>query len=154
MRVWRISPRKYAATCLAGIGGMYASGRWHHRGQPVLYTSATPSLAALEMLVHVDAALAPTDLSLVEIEVPDGLAVESCDPARLSASWQTYPAPAELQDFGTAWLRERRTLVLRVPSAVLAVEDNFILNPAHPDAGQVKIVEERSFAFDPRLLQP
>ena len=152
MRVWRIGPKKYAAQCLAGIGGLHVSGRWHHRGHPIIYTSATPSLAALEILVHIDPALAPPDLQLVEIDVPDTLAIEVCDPTGLAPDWQTYPAPTALPDFGTAWLEASRTPVLDVPSAVLAIERNYILNPRHPDARAVQIVEIQTFAFDPRLL--
>lgn len=83
MRVWRISRQPHAAASLTGSGGLYVSGRWHHRGRPVVYTSATPSLAALEVLVHVDPALAPADLRLIEIDVPDGIDIETCDPALL-----------------------------------------------------------------------
>lgn len=152
MRVWRISPSKYASTCLQGIGGLYVSGRWHHRGQPVVYTSATPSLAALEVLVHVDVALIPLDLRLVEIEVPDELTTEVCDPETLAKCWWLYPGPVELQTFGSTWLAERRTPVLDVPSAVLPIERNYVLNPAHPHAAQFRIVQEQPFAFDQRLL--
>lgn len=152
MRVWRISRKPHVATTLQGIGGLHASGRWHHRGRPIVYTSATPSLAALEVLVHVDPALAPTDLRLIEIDVPDELASETCDPALLTPDWQVYPAPTILQDFGTSWLAGLRTPILCVPSVVLPMEYNYLLNPAHPDAGRFRIVEEQAFSFDPRLL--
>lgn len=152
MRVWRISPTKYAAQCLAGIGGLHVSGRWHHRGRPIVYTSATPSLAALEVLVHVDPGLAPPDLQLVEIEVPDALAVETCDPAALAPDWRAFPAPAALPDFGSAWLAEQRTPVLCAPSAVLPIERNYILNPAHPGAAALRITRVLAFSFDPRLM--
>lgn len=154
MRVWRISLGKYASACLTGAGGLYVSGRWHHRGQPIVYTSATPSLAALEMLVHVDAALAPPDLRLIEIEFPDELTVEVCDPATLTADWTAFPAPVELQTFGSTWLAEQRTSVLNVPSAVLPIERNYILNPVHLDSKHVRVVGEQPFSFDPRLLMP
>ena len=94
MRVWRISRQSHAATSLTGSGGLYVSGRWHHRGQPIVYTSATPSLAALEILVHVDPALAAMDLRLIEIEVPDGIDIETCDPAQLAIDWQCFRLPS------------------------------------------------------------
>ena len=154
MRVWRISRQPHAATSLAGIGGLYVSGRWHHRGRPIVYTSATPSLAALEVLVHVDPSLAPTDLRLIEIDIPDGMAIEACDPARLAADWQAFPAPIALQDFGSEWLSALRTPVLSVPSAVLAIERNYLINPAHSDSARIRIVREQAFSFDPRLIRP
>jgi RES domain-containing protein len=152
MRVWRISRQPHAAS-LTGTGGLYVSGRWHHRGRPIVYTSATPSLAALEVLVHVDPGLAPADLRLIEIAVPDGVAIETCDPTRLEANWQTFPPPVTLQDFGSQWLADLRTPVLSVPSAVLAVERNYIINPAHPEARRIRLAQEQAFSFDPRLLK-
>lgn len=153
MRVWRISRQAHAASTLTGIGGLYVSGRWHHRGRAIVYTSATPSLAALEVLVHVDPALAPMDLRLIEIDVPDGIDVETCDPAQLARDWQMFPAPVVLQDFGSEWLSGWRTAVLSVPSAVLAIERNYIINPADPDASRIRIVQEQAFSFDPRLIK-
>jgi RES domain-containing protein len=152
MRAWRISRQAYAGS-LTGRGGLYVSGRWHHQGWPVVYTSATPSLAALEVLVHVDPGLAPTDLRLIEIDVPDGIDTETCDPTLLTADWQRFPAPVALQDFGTEWLSSLRTPVLTVPSAVLAIERNYLINPAHPDASRIRIVREQAFSFDPRLIK-
>lgn len=154
MRVWRICPQQYVSSSLAGTGGLYASGRWHHRGQPIVYTSATPSLAALEVLVHVDPALAPNSVKLLEIDLPSELAVERCDPEKISADWMIYPAPSELQDFGSKWLSSLRSAVLQVPAAVMPVESNFLLNPRHPQFTQVSIVREVSFSFDSRLLPP
>jgi RES domain-containing protein len=138
---------------LTGIGGLYASGRWHHKGQPIIYTSATPSLAALEMLVHVDPALAPSDVRLLEMDVPAELAVELCEPDEIAQDWRVYPAPSELQDFGSQWLASLRSAILRVPAAVMPVESNFLLNPRHPQFTQVSIVRELPFSFDSRLLR-
>lgn len=152
MRVWRICRQPRAGSALAGLGGLYAAGRWHHKGQPVVYTSATPSLAALEVLVHVDAALAPNDERLLEIDVPSDLAVERCQPETITAEWSTYPAPEELQDFGSEWLASLRTAVLQVPSAVMPVESNFILNPGHPEFSRISVVRDLPFSFDSRLL--
>jgi RES domain-containing protein len=117
-----------------------------------VYTSATPSLAALEVLVHVDPSLAPDDGRLLEIEVPDQLEVETGDPVSLTPDWQAYPAPVELQDFGTQWLSSVRTAVLSVPSAVMPVERNYLLNPLHPDATKIRVVRELPFSFDARLV--
>jgi RES domain-containing protein len=154
MRVWRIARPVRAAAPLSGIGGLHVSGRWHHRGHAIVYASATPSLAALEVLVHVDPALAPTNLRLFEIHVPDDLTIDTCDPISLTEDWQSHPAPSVLQDFGTKWLVQLSTAVLCVPSAVIAVERNYLLNPNHPDASRFRVISEQAFTFDPRLLQP
>ncbi len=154
MRVWRICPQPSVSSALAGLGGLYAAGRWHHRGQPIVYTFATPSLAALEVLVHVDPALAPSDVMLLEIDVPPEVTVERCEPEMIISDWMIYPAPSELQDFGSKWLTSLRSAVLQVPAAVMPVESNFLLNPRHPQFAQVSVVREVPFSFDSRLLSP
>jgi RES domain-containing protein len=150
MRVWRIG-RISDPDKLAGVGGLYVSGRWHYRGHRILYTSSTPSLAALEVLVHVDPGLAPAGLCLVEIDVPDEVVIETCDPSTLTPNWQVYPFPPEPQDFGSRWLDECRTALLSVPSAIIPEEQNYLINPEHSDAARIRVIAERPFAFDPRL---
>lgn len=152
MRVWRICSQAHASSTLTGAGGLYAAGQWHHKGHPIIYTSATPSLAALEVLVHVDPALAPSNMRLLEIDVPVELAVELCDPEQIVSDWSVYPAPSELQDFGSQWLASLRSAVLRVPSAVMQVESNLLLNPRHPHFSSVSVVQDLPFSFDSRLL--
>jgi RES domain-containing protein len=151
VRIWRICSEPHASSALTGVGGLYAAGRWHHKGHPILYTSATPSLAALEVLVHVDPALAPNNLRLLEIDVPVDIAVEVCDPEQIVSEWRVYPAPLELQEFGSQWLASRRSAVLRVPAAVMPVVWNFLLNPRHPQFNGVRVIQELPFAFDSRL---
>ena len=73
MRVCRICRKSYVDNALDGIGGMYTSGRWHTKGNPIVYTASSAALAALEVLVHVDPLMAPSDLRLLAIEIPDDL---------------------------------------------------------------------------------
>ena len=152
MRAWRLCRAAYAKDGLSGDGGLYASGRWHLRGQRVVYTAATLSLAALEFLVRVNRAFAPTDLVAVEIDVPDAAEIEHVPPSKLASGWDAYPAPAFTQQLGTRWLASGRTAVLQVPSAVIPRESNFLLNPAHPRYARVRIVGSAPFSFDARLL--
>ena len=153
MRVWRICRRVHAADPLGGRGGLYAPGRWHPRGIRIVYTSATLSLAALELLVHVDRDLLPSDLVQIEIDLPDDLPLEQVKPGRLPSNWRRYPAPAALQRIGMAFIERGKSAVLRVPSAVIPDEDNCLLNPAHPAIERVKIVGRRALVLDPRLVK-
>jgi RES domain-containing protein len=104
------------------------------------------------VLVHVDPSLAPSNMRLVEIDVPGELAVELCDPEKIVSEWRVYPAPSELQEFGSQWLASLRSAVLRVPAAVMPVESKFLLNPRHPQFSRVSIVQDVRFSFDSRLL--
>lgn len=134
-------------------------GRWNSPGTPLLYASAVLSLAVLEVLVHVDVDVLPADLTAYEIEFPDGL-VEQIDVTRLSARWdprailegrRTFPSLDRTRAVGDAWAREARSLALAVPSAVLPIETNVLLNPEHAAAGELRIVATYPFTFDPRL---
>jgi len=152
MRVWRICRKPYVYTALDGIGGMYTSGRWHSKGNPIVYTASSAALAALEVLVHVDPLTAPADLRLLAIELPDELSNEVIEPITLPVGWHSVPAPAALQTLGSSWLTSGRTAALNVPSAVVNVERNVLLNPRHPEMQRVRILSDEAFSFDTRLL--
>lgn len=150
MRLHRICRAAYRA--LDGEGARLYGGRWNEPGRPVVYTSATLSLAALEYLVHVDAELAPTDLVALALELPDDVAMETVDAAALPAGWERGPEPAACRALGDAWLRAGRAVALRVPAAPVPEEWNVLLDPRHADFARVRVVAERAFAFDPRLV--
>jgi RES domain-containing protein len=109
-------------------------------------------LAALEVLVHVDPALAPDNMRLLEIDIPANIAVEVCDPEQIVSDWSVYPAPLELQEFGSQWLVSLRSAVLRVPAAVMPVESNLLLNPRHPEFSSMRVIQDLPFSFDSRLV--
>jgi RES domain-containing protein len=152
MRFWRICRKPYVDTALDGSGGIYTSGRWHSKGNPIVYTASSAALAALEVLVHVDPLTAPADLRLLAIELPDDLSIEVLEPITLPEGWHSVPAPAALQTLGSSWLTSGRTAALNVPSKVIKVECNFLLNPRHPEVQRVGILSDEAFSFDTRLL--
>lgn len=150
MRTWRIARRAYQA--LDGEGARLNGGRWNSEGVPVVYTSHALSLAALEYLVHVDLAEAPTDLVAIEIEIPDDVRVSEVSVHELPADWNLVAEHSACVAAGDDWAAAARTLALRVPSAVIPQESNVLLNPRHADAGRVRVVATHDFVLDPRLL--
>ncbi|MBU0974069.1 MAG: RES domain-containing protein [Proteobacteria bacterium] len=153
MRLWRIDrlafPDKFS-----GFGAYRTPGRWHLRYNRVIYTSEVASLAALEYLAHLNPDTIPVDITLLEFEVPDDISIERLDtPETLNPDWRGIRFSPPLQNFGTQWLIERRTALLAVPSAILPIETNYLLNPAHPEIARVRIVGEEPFAYDPRLIK-
>ena len=138
---------------LSGEGARLHGGRWNHRGTAVIYTSETRSLATVELLVHVSLSFAPTDLKMATIEVPDEPAPEVVDVAALPPNWRGFPAPPELADLGTSWARSGRSLLLRVPSAVVEHEHNILINPAHPDIARIALAGVEDFLLDQRLAR-
>lgn len=136
-----------------GEGARRYGGRWNSIGRPVVYSSGTLSLAALEYLVHVDAENAPTDLVAVTIAIPDALQVDYVRHVTLPKGWQETVDVAACRAIGDEWLISRSTAVLAVPSATVISEYNYLINPAHPDARAVLVTEQLPFAFDPRLVR-
>ena len=151
MQIWRLVRAQWAAAALDGEGARVGGGRWNPPGIAVVYASATLSLAALEALVRADRANLPTDLVAVRIFAPDALVVLDVKVASLPPAWRAYPAPRELAELGARWVREGRSALLRVPSAVGPSEHNLVGNPAHRDARRLVIEATEPFSWDARL---
>jgi RES domain-containing protein len=134
------------------VGARLAGGRWNCRGTAVVYTSESLALAALESLVHVDPAEMPADLVAIPADIPDAVPIQRLEARDLPADWRAYPAPDALADLGTRWVKEGTSAVLGIPSALIPVEWNYLLSPAHADFARIRIGSSRPFAFDPRLL--
>lgn len=150
--VWRIARRPYALDRL-GIGARQDGGRWNHPGTGVIYAGCTIAIAALEKFVHL-AGVAPPDLVLVRIELPQDCSAEKPGLSDLPKEWDLVPAGSGSMDFGTKWAREHRSLVLYVPSALVGEESNAVLNPNHTEFAATKLAIEREFRFDLRMYLP
>ena len=145
MRLWRIS--NYAD--LSGQGGLLAEGRWHSMGKPIVYSAESPAGALIEVLVHLRRELLPTHIQLIELEIAVDLASEAVDAAALPPDWMAVPVISRAA--GDQWLTSNRTLMLRVPSAILPDTWNVLLNPAHSGARYVRIARTTKVPLDPRL---
>lgn len=150
---WRIDKLKWAAQSFSGMGAAMEGGRWNPPEARVVYLSKHLSMAAMEKLVHLPKPLSGT-VAFVKIPVWFGtVAVEKWDVDALPEDWWVKPVPISSQRLGAAWLREGRTAVLQVPSAIIFEESNFLLNPLHPDFSRIKIGNPEPFSFDPRLVE-
>lgn len=118
----------------------------------MVYASTTLALAALEYLVHVDPEDVPDDLVALRIEIPDDVRADRVDAADLPSDWNLLPDHTACVARGAAWIREGRSALLRVPSALVPEEGNLLINPTHADAARIAATAARPFAFDPRLL--
>lgn len=149
-QAWRIVKEKHAATAFDGEGAWRFGGRWNSPGTRVVYTSATLSLAALEILVHLTP---PVMFKFVAIPVEfDDALVETVTSAALPVDWTLEPPPPSTQKLGDVWVKEVRSAVLALPSAIIPGELNYVLNPAHADFRKLVIGKPSPFSFDPRLL--
>ena len=152
MRVWRLARRAYPA--LDGKGAQRTGGRWNSPGHPAVYTASRLSLAALELLVHLDPDTIPDDLTAFEIEVPESVAVEALNLDLLPPDWRSLPDHPACRSAGDEWLSSQRTAVLAVPSAIVPAELNYLINPRHRDSKSIKAIGFERFSLDPRLLRP
>ncbi|HEX9285719.1 MAG TPA: RES family NAD+ phosphorylase [Thermoanaerobaculia bacterium] len=150
---WRIVKKKYAAAAFDGEGARLYGGGWTRVGQPAVYAAGSVSLATLEIVAHLgyDRSLLVNAFSLFEVDIPQDL-VLIVDPKTLPARWMASPPPPELWTVGDGWLDAKLKPVLRVPSAIVQTEFNYLLNPRHPDFRKLSIGDEQPYAFDSQLL--
>jgi len=147
---WRIVKTKHAAGAFSGEGARLYGGRWTSRGRRAVYVSPTIALATLEIVVPLETAAPLGAYSLFRVTIPEEL-VTTLRTAELPRDWRSYPAPASLQAIGDAWLDAGRTPALRVPSAIVSSEFNYVLAPAHPSFRRIKVGRRQRYDLDPRL---
>lgn len=150
LTVYRTVKAKYATEPLATEGARLFGGRWNPRGYPLLYATSSPALALVESLVHqprVKYEKLPK-LLLFTLEVPEDIT--------------TYPLE-ELPDYWNDesyertqwilrdWLSNPTTLVAAVPSVVVPMSYNYLLNPAHPRFGEIQVIKQEVFPVERRL---
>ena len=114
---WRIVKEKHAAAAFSGEGAARTAGRWNSRGVRVVYTSSTKSLAALEILVHLNP---PVLFKYVAIRIKfEGALMEIVAPRTLPADWRDEPPPPSSKRIGDAWVQAARSAVLALPSVII-----------------------------------
>jgi len=149
---WRMFKSKHRRSAFTGEGARRFGGRWNSKGTPMIYSAGSISLAVLEMLVHLDSHSVLPHYLLVEIRFDRSL-VEVVTVDQLPRKWNESPASSELRAVGDTWIAECRSAVLRVPSAVVPSESNYLLNPGHPDFARIEFCDSEGFAIDPRLVR-
>jgi RES domain-containing protein len=149
MLLYRITNIKYADD-LSGNGANFFGGRWNSIGRPMLYLASSRSLAVLESLAHIVATNAPTDYVLLTIDAPDDHIAISA--GALPGKWNEYPESNITKQIGNAFLQKNEYLFLKVPSALVPEESNYLMNPLHPKVVKVKVINQAPYRFDERLL--
>jgi RES domain-containing protein len=145
---WRLVKSRHVRTAFDGEGARLYGGRWNSPGTRMVYTAESPSLAILEVLVHLQATAPLSGYVLIEVRLPESL-VEVL--SRPPVDWRRVPAPASTRRVGDAWLASGRSAALAVPSVITPQERLLLLNPAHPDYSRVERGPARAQVLDPRL---
>ena len=152
IRAWRITKAKHAATAFSGGAAKTYGGRWNNPGTAIVYTAGSTSLAILEMLVHLQAHDLMRRYVIFEVSFDETL-MKTIDPATLPKTWHRSPSPATVRQVGDDWVAGASSAVLRLPSAIVPREWNYLLNPAHPDFAKITIGPKQPIKFDPRLIK-
>lgn len=150
MEVYRLANRHFVS--LDGMGGLYGTGRWHARGSLVTYAAESRALAVLERFIHDTHALSVPNLNMLTIYIPDELSFDQIFERDLPTGWDTTESTEQnaTQEIGNLFLQSNSRAFLKVPSAIVPHEYNYILNPGHPDASQIKIIDSHPYFYDER----
>ena len=149
---WRIVQTHVAAHAFSGEGARRYGGRWNSKGYAVVYTSGSISLAILEILVHIQIYDILEEYVYIPVEFDPKLSM-TLNPPELPENWNTDPSPQVIKQMGDSWVENQQSIILKVPSAIVPTEKNFLINPSHPNFSKLKIGTPAKFDFDYRLLK-
>lgn len=138
---------------LSGKGAAIFGNRWNSKGVEMLYTAESRALAMAEVVVHLSLATLPDDYQMIEIEIPETIYIDILKESSLKNGWNSNPSNSTTQAIGDSFIISHKNLVLKVPSAVVKGDFNYLLNPNHPDISKIKIKSITKFPFDTRIFK-
>ncbi|MDQ2720018.1 MAG: RES family NAD+ phosphorylase [Bacteroidota bacterium] len=147
MLVYRIVHKKYSHSLF--VSGM--AGRWNSKGNKVLYCAESIALAFLENMIRRQGVGFNDDFKIMLIDVPSKTEITFITLDTLDTGWRDYNHYSKCQAQGDKWYSERKTLLLKVPSAVLTESFNYVINTEHPDYKKVSLVEVTKLVPDKRI---
>lgn len=150
MKVYRIEREKYLETTLSGIGASMTEGyRWNSLNTKLVYTAESRALAMLEISVHLDLNEdLPDDRFYVEIEIPDSVSILEVLRNHLPKDWQSNPPGLATQTIGDDFVIQNEAAILKVPSALVPEEYNYLINPNNSEASKIKVISTTKLRFD------
>ena len=148
MIIYRLSHAKYA-TSLSSSG---AANRWNQASQFVIYCSESISLCALELLAHTNGIRPDGEFKIMEIEAKTETTVKTIAIQELPESWHQLQSYGLTQRIGSEWYESKSSLLMKIPSAIIQSEYNYVINTKHPHfQEQVKLISTRPFFWDTRF---
>jgi RES domain-containing protein len=148
---WRIVKERYAGSAFDGEGARRYGGRWNSPGTSVVYASETRALCVLEVLAGIRSVKPMDAFVLIPVSFATSL-VTSVALDKLPEDWRQSPPRHSTQRIGDAWLDEKSSAILRVPSAIVPEEVNYLLNPAQGHFDRIDIGAAGDLVIDSRLL--
>ena len=151
MIVYRLAKSKYSRD-LSGRGAEKTGGRWNSKSIAMVYTSESRALCTAEIAVHIPLGIMPKDFELISVEISDSIKIFELSMNELPKDWNSIPHSGKTQELGDKFVRENKHAVMKVPSAVVPGDYNYLINSNHEDAKKVKIIKIESFVFDQRMF--
>lgn len=149
---WHITKQKHAKNTFTGEGAKLYGGRWNNPGKLVVYTAESRALALAEILVHLEPTAVLSRYIVFQVEIDESY-IAHLGLRDLPKNWRAEPAPKRLQTLGDEWLDSGKSAVLRIPSAIVVGEFNYLLNPLHPDFSELRIHSPKNLSIDKRLVK-
>jgi RES domain-containing protein len=149
---YRLVRERRAADAFSGEGARRYGGRWNPKNSPAVYGSEHLSLAVLEFRVN-QGGYDPDDGYVYFRFEFDAALIESIEspPERWLERFKGDGSITASQGFGKEWLIQKRSAVLSVPSSVIRIERNFVLNPLHADFAKIELKPAAKLDLDKRL---
>ena len=135
---------------MTGEGAKLFGGRWNPVGYPAVYLAQHLSLAVLEIVVHFDRPDKIKDFIAFPVTFEQA-SIYSLPASSLPTNWSELPIPSSTQQVGKQWLDANEHLVMQVPSTVVPLETNFVLNPRHKNFKHIELEDPVALHIDPRI---
>ncbi len=152
MRVFRLSKEKYSKE-LNGKGASKSGNRWNSKGTEIIYSAESRALAMAEVAVHLTLATLPSDYVMIEIDIPNTIKIKELKIKDLPDNWNCHPPNINTQKIGDEFIDSKDVCVLKVPSAVVQGDYNYLINPYHKEFKKIKIFDVKDFLLDKRIFK-
>ena len=152
MKAYRLSRKQYSRKLL-GKGAAKCGNRWNSKGVEIVYCADSRALAMAEVAVHLTVATLPGDYMILEIYIPETTPIELLKERDLPDEWNIFPHTVSTQKIGDNFIAPKKVCVLKVPSAVVKGDFNYLINPNHTDFTEIIITNVDDFPFDKRIFK-
>jgi len=150
MLVYNIRKSRYASSLKAsGV-----ANRWNKEEEFIIYAGGSISLSTLELVAHRNAIDIKSGYKLlfINLDVTESDITE-IKLEHLPTNWKSIEAYPILQEMGSKWYQSKESLLLKIPSALVQWESNYLINVNHPEfLNKVSIDSAKEFIWDNRLI--
>jgi RES domain-containing protein len=147
MLVYRIAHKLYSSQLFAS--GL--EGRWNSGGKKIVYAADSVALAFLENMIRRQSVGFNGDFKIMFIEIPDDLSIQTVKLEQLPKGWRDFRNYTKCQIIGDAWYDKGEKPVLKVPSAILPAESNFVINTTLVAFRKIKLIDTTELVPDQRI---